>query len=373
MTKILSYLSTRIALTLAFCVALNLPGLAASVRTTGGKLGQALDSGVNDIDGDGINDVSLATFPGFGAIGATGGFGLTGESGGGAAWVRSNSVLTPGDRGGQNEAFYTPFRGNLLDSSDNWSKVHFSSADGWVKWQFGSGVSPVIPLVFVREAAGEDLSPADCEVLVAQAAQIVRTGGKLGQALAGGGNDVDGDGTNDVSLATFPGFGTLDASGAFGITGESGNGAAWVRSVSALAPGDRNGQNEAYYPAFRGGILNSSDNWSKVHFSSGDGWVKWQFSSGVTPVIPLVFVREKAGQNLSAAQAEAMAFGTPVAIKRLLAVSFLSEPGVTYTLNASSDLVNFTPTSQTLVGTGGQLNFYVEANQASQYYKVTRN
>jgi Ca2+-binding RTX toxin-like protein len=132
---------------------------------SGGKLGINIGAtGDYDVDGDGIVDLHTANLGGFAALDARGGFGLTGNIGGspgsGAAWVRSTSTIVAADGAGRNEAYWTPFRGNIANSQDNWSKVNFSSGDGWVQWGFGSDANTVIPLVFVKEADGVDLSAA---------------------------------------------------------------------------------------------------------------------------------------------------------------------------------------------------------------------
>ena len=341
----------------------------ATAQWLGGSLGNPLASGVNDIDGDGINDLSLADFGSFAAIDATGGFGLTGESGGGAAWVRATSTIVAVDRAGQNEAYFSPFRGNIMSSSDNWSKVHLSSGDGWVQWQFAAGSSPVIPLVFVREEPGEDLSAAQASVI---AYRVQRGRGRLGTSLASGVNDIDGDGINDLSLADFGSFAAIDATGGFGLTGESGGGAAWVRATSTIVAVDRAGQNEAYFSPFRGNIMSSSDNWSKVRLSSGDGWVQWQFAAGSSPVVPLVFVREEPGEDLSAAQAKQISTAIPASIAKAHIIGFFGQPGVKYLLLSSDDLVDFTPSGESLIGIGAEMAFYVEAVKPREFYKVVR-
>jgi hypothetical protein len=58
---------------------------------------------------------------------------------------------------GRNEII-DDWRGALFGSADNWSKVHFSSGNGWVQWEFGQTSTVVTPLVFVREDFQEDLS-----------------------------------------------------------------------------------------------------------------------------------------------------------------------------------------------------------------------
>jgi hypothetical protein len=342
---------------------------AATSQFTGGKLGSPLAAGLNDIDGDGINDVSLADFESFAAIDATGGYGLTGQSGGGDAWVRRTSTFVAPDQAGTNEAYFSPFRGNIMSSSDNWSKVRFSSGDGWVQWKFAAGSSPVIPLVFVREAPDENLSAAQAWEV---AYRVQREGGNLGIPLANGLNDIDGDGINDVSLADFGSFAAIDATGGYGLTGQSGGGDAWVRGTSTFVAPDQSGTNEAYFSPFRGNIMSSSDNWSKVRFSSGDGWVQWKFAAGSSPVIPLVFVREAPDENLSAAHARDIAYAISATIARAHAIKFFGETGVTYVLYNSDDLVTFSPTGASLTGTGSETAFYVEALKPKEFYRVLR-
>lgn len=197
-------------------------------------------------------------------------------------------------------------------------------------------------------------------------------GGKLGSPLANGLNDIDGDGISDVSLADFGSFAAIDATGGYGLTGDSGGGAAWVRGSSTIAAPDRAGTDEAYFSPFRGNIMSSSDNWSKVRLSSGDGWVQWKFAAGSSPVIPLVFVREAPDENLSAAQARDIAYAISAGIARAHAIKFFGETGVKYALYSSDDLVTFSPTGASLTGTGSGTAFYVEALKPSEFYKVFR-
>lgn len=154
----------------------------------------------------------------------------------------------------------------------------------------------------------------------AGAATVVTTGGALGTPLAAGAIDIEGDGFADVNFVVLASFGALDRieAGAidFGLTGNSGSIAtgspcssncAWVREVDTFFAPDQTGVNEAT-TGFRGNVFNSADNWSKVHFTSGDGWVQWSFGPTFADVTPLVFVREDVGEDLSAADAEALAY-----------------------------------------------------------------
>jgi hypothetical protein len=193
-------------------------------------------------------------------------------------------------------------------SSDNWSKVRLSSGSGWVQWQFGATRNIVTPIVFVREAGGEDLSAANARALAIRPLVLV-AGGALGTTLAPGPVDIEGDGTADVVFVSFSADSNfLDASGSFGLVGNiggaPGDGAAWVRGSDVRVTADGNGRDELVDPS-RGVVWPSSDNWSKVRLSSGSGWVRWQFGATRNIVAPLVFVREGALVNFSAAEASA--------------------------------------------------------------------
>lgn len=152
----------------------------------------------------------------------------------------------------------------------------------------------------------------------AQAAVIITSGGVLGTQLTKPDPldatsipyDIDGDGTADVRFNTFDvpggGVGFVDSADPFGLTGRIGaSRLAWVQSLSIESAADGVGRNEIV-DFFRGALLGSDDNWSKVHFSSGDGWVQWNLLSS-NQVIPLLFVREAAGEDLTAAQAFGLA------------------------------------------------------------------
>lgn len=152
---------------------------------------------------------------------------------------------------------------------------------------------------------------------LAHGATLVSSGGKFGTQLSAPGiwigtpSDIDGDGTADLSFVNGSGTGYLDASGVYGLVGNIGSsGAAWVRNTSVDVTVDGVGRNEMA-AGFRGVVLNSSDNWSKVHFSSGDGWVQWSFGAS-NQVTPLLFVKEAVGENFSAAQASQFSQASPV-------------------------------------------------------------
>ena len=121
--------------------------------------------------------------------------------------------------------------------------------------------------------------------------------------------DVDGDGTPDVEFATDQlGRGYLDRIGPYGLVGniggQPGTGAAWVRDTSTVIAPDGQGRNEMIV-SFRGAVLNSDNNWSKVHFSSGYGWVQWELGAQSSIARPVAFIRENPGEDLSASQAAA--------------------------------------------------------------------
>ncbi len=172
--------SWAIAFSAATMLAVGLPAAqlkAAEVVTSGGALGMLLAPGLIDIDGDGtadVNFVSNGVSTGF--LDATGSFGLVGNIGGvpgvGAAWVSSNSTLVPTDGIGRNE-IVAEFRGAMFSSDDNWSKVHLSSGDGWVQWQFGATRSVVTPLAFVREGFEMDLSAEEAAALVPEPSLVL--------------------------------------------------------------------------------------------------------------------------------------------------------------------------------------------------------
>jgi hypothetical protein len=141
----------------------------------------------------------------------------------------------------------------------------------------------------------------------AHGAVVIRSGGALGtQFSAPGPFDLDGDGLADVNFNTFapPGAGSgfVDRNGVFGLVGDiggsPGTGAAWVRNTSFAAAVDGVGRNEIVAD-FRGALLFSDNNWSKVHFTTGDGWVQWRMLSS-NEITALLFVREAAGENLTA-------------------------------------------------------------------------
>lgn len=142
---------------------------------------------------------------------------------------------------------------------------------------------------------------------------VVTSGGALGTNLSPGPIDVDGDGTDDINFVSFGNnSGFLDTLPPYGLVGNIGGspsvGAAWVPSSSTIVAEDGVGRDEIV-AVLRGATLNSDDNWSKVHFSSGDGWVQWRFGATSDVVTPLAFVRERTGVDLSANQAYQIAFG----------------------------------------------------------------
>lgn len=143
---------------------------------------------------------------------------------------------------------------------------------------------------------------------IANAATVLTSGGAIGTSVPSGSVDIDGDNLADVSYVSFgAGFAALDAVAPYGIVaGDS----AFYRAASTVILGDGTGANEAVRP-FRGVVFNSSDNWSKVHFTSGDGWVQWDIGAdnSVAP-IPLVFVLEDAGENLSAFSASELSLSS---------------------------------------------------------------
>ena len=145
------------------------------------------------------------------------------------------------------------------------------------------------------------------------AAEVFLTGGALGTVLAPGAIDVEGDGTADLTFVSFGADSNfLDARTGFGLVGNiggaPGTGAAWVRATDARVTVDGQGRNEII-DGFRGAIWPSEDNWSKVRLSSGDGWVQWRFGATRNIVTPVAFVRERAGLDLSAAQARNLVYG----------------------------------------------------------------
>lgn len=149
---------------------------------------------------------------------------------------------------------------------------------------------------------------------VEEPAAVITSGGALGAPLTPGPVDVDGDGTPDIEFVSFGlDSGFLDASASYGLVGnvggDPGTGAAWVRGTSDVVAGDGVGRNEIIEP-FRGALLEWDDNWSKVHLSSGDGWVQWECGATRDVVIPVVFVREGVGQDITAARAAALAYAT---------------------------------------------------------------
>ena len=180
---------------------------------------------------------------------------------------------------------------------------------------------------------------------------VIRTGGLFGQNLTGNGpKDIDGDGTDDLSLAVFSGFGAFDSVNGFGLGVAGESPPAWRRSSDTTVIADGIGRNEAYYsdvnPTFRGRLGNSDDNWSKVNFSSGDGWVQWRFGADENTVIPLLFVREAEGIDLSAAQAFAAAYLRPSSFTELVnAINFANSlPGAdTIEITGNIRLTGFLP------------------------------
>jgi hypothetical protein len=134
---------------------------AGVVIDTGGMFGRQLIAGPVDIEGDGVPDIDFVILGTDGFLDALNPFGLTGSIGGfpgkGDAWVRGTSEMVALDGIGRNEII-DDWRGALFGSADNWSKVHFSSGNGWVQWEFGQTSTVVTPLVFVREDFQEDLS-----------------------------------------------------------------------------------------------------------------------------------------------------------------------------------------------------------------------
>ena len=172
----------------------------------------------------------------------------------------------------------------------------------------------------------------------ALSAVIVSSGGMFGTQLpSNGAYDIDGDSVSDIKFNTLrppgQGFGYIDASTPYGIVGNIGDspgfGAAWVRNTSTASAADGVGRDEIIAD-FRGALLNSDDNWSKVHFSSGDGWVQWRFI-GSNQATALLFVREAAGEDLTAAQAYAIAnpaHGVPEPGSAMLAVLAMLAAGI---------------------------------------------
>ncbi len=127
-------------------------------------------------------------------------------------------------------------------------------------------------------------------------------------SLTPGPVDVDGDGTPDIKFVVGTQNAFLDRLEPYGLVGNigggPGTGAAWVRDTSTVVTPDGQGRNEII-KEFRGALLNSDNNWSKVHFSSGDGWVQWEIGEQSSIVRPVAFIRENPGENLSASQAAA--------------------------------------------------------------------
>jgi hypothetical protein len=287
---------------------------APVVIVSGGAIGTTLSTGLVDIDGDGISDIDFVSFGvGSGFLDANAPYGLVGNIGGepgsGAAWVQSTSVLQATDGVGRNEIIASS-RGAIMNSDDNWSKVHLSSGEGWVQWEFGATRDIVKPLVFVREGL-QDLNAAEAEFLTFEP-EVITTGGALGTTLTTGLVDIDGDAISDINFVSFgEDSGFLDANAPYGLVGniggEPGSGAAWVQSTSVLQATDGVGRNEII-ASFRGAIMNSDDNWSKVHFSSGAGWVQWEFGATRDIVKPLVFVREGERQNFQVIHAKELAY-----------------------------------------------------------------
>ncbi len=137
----------------------------------------------------------------------------------------------------------------------------------------------------------------------ADAATVITSGGNLGSAVPSGAVDIDGDSLADVSYVSFgTDFAALDAvSPDYGIVAGD---FAFYRDTSTAVVGDGSGGNEAVRP-FRGVLFDSSDNWTKMHLTSGYGWVQWSIGAdnSIAPV-PLIFVREDSGEDLSAFSAE---------------------------------------------------------------------
>ena len=174
---------------IAMFVFANSASATPIVIDSGGAIGTQLTPNTFvDVDGDGIDDIRFVSFGAdSGFLDAAAPYGLVGNIGGapgtGAAWVRNTSNIVTGDGVGRNEII-AAFRGAVWPSVDNWSKVHFSSGDGWVQWEFGAVRSIVTPLVFVREMVGEDLSAAQAHAF-ATAVPEPGTLGLLCLGLAG--------------------------------------------------------------------------------------------------------------------------------------------------------------------------------------------
>ena len=307
---------------------------SAELITSVGALGTTLTPGLVDVDGDGINDINFVSFGvDSGFLDASAPYGLVGNIGGspgsGAAWVREDSDLVAVDGVGRNEII-ADFRGAVVSSDDNWSKVHLSSGDGWVQWEFGATRDVVTPVVFVREGDNQNLQAMEAASL-AYPPVVVTSGGALGTTLTPGLVDVDGDGINDIDFVSFGvDSGFLDASAPYGLVGNiggsPGSGAAWVREDSDLVAVDGVGRNEIIAD-FRGALVSSDDNWSKVHLSSGDGWVQWEFGATRDVVTPVVFVREGDNQNLQAMEAASLAY-PPVVVTSGGALGTTLTPGL---------------------------------------------
>ena len=154
--------------------------IAATVITSGGDLNSNLFTvlGDKDIDGDGIADVRTSYSSGHFVLNTAPPFGLTQFY----SFHRGTSTIVVAD--GTGVSVEPPFYNNnwgAWNSDDNWSKVHFTSGDGWVQWQLGPqpsrGIPPeMTPIRFVREDPSEDLSAAGAAAVGSNTAPIAEAG-----------------------------------------------------------------------------------------------------------------------------------------------------------------------------------------------------
>jgi hypothetical protein len=117
----------------------------------------------HDVDGDGLADFK-AHVPGSGEIAlyAVGDFGINSGFYRGTA----TDVVPDGIPGYFRLDHFNGISLPSWGSDDNWTKVHFTTGDGWVQWLLGpalggrGSITSAIPLQFVLESPGENLTPA---------------------------------------------------------------------------------------------------------------------------------------------------------------------------------------------------------------------